>query len=99
MADVDRPSSANVFLRELLFFVCAVLVGTISGIVSQQFLVTIADRQVAAHASLAVATTCTGAAHARLVHRKPIRELVGGIAAGAPIAYAAMRAIHFLVGL
>lgn len=96
---MNPKPSAQPFVRELSFFVCAVLVGTISGIASQQLLAMIVDHQVAARASLAVATTCTGAAHARLVHRKPIRELVGGVVAGAPVAYIAMHAIHSLVGL
>ena len=49
--------------------------------------------------SLALATTCTGAAHGRLVHRKPIRHLLPNLIAGAPVAYGAMRAIHFIIGV
>ena len=55
--------------------------------------------QIAANLSLALATTCTGAAHSRLVHRKPISYLLPSVIAGAPVAYGAMRAIHFIIGL
>ena len=86
------------FLRDLLLFLCAVLFGTIAGIGSQQFLLHLVGPQVAANVSLALATTCTGAAHSRLVHRKPIGHLLPSVVVGAPLAYGAMRAIHFVVG-
>jgi hypothetical protein len=93
-----RNVAAPAFVRDLLFFVCAVLVGTTAGIGSRQVLLHLVAPQVALNVSLALATTCTGAAHSRLVHRKPIGHLLPHIAAGAPLAYAAMRAIHFVAG-
>jgi hypothetical protein len=68
------------------------------GIGSQRFLLDVVAPQVAANVSLALATTCTGAAHSRLVHRTPIRHLLPSVIAGAPLAYGAMRAIHLVVG-
>ena len=68
------------------------------GIGSQQLLLHLVTAQVAANMSLALATTCTGAAHGRLVHRKPVWHLLPSVVAGAPLAYGAMRAIHFVVG-
>jgi hypothetical protein len=94
----DSVFVATPFVRDLLLFLCAVLVGTIAGVGSQQLLLHATDPQVAANVSLAVATTCTGAAHGRLVHRKPIGYLLPSIVAGAPVAYGAMRMIHFVAG-
>lgn len=86
------------FARDLFLFVCAVTVGTIAGVSSQQLLLHFAAPHLAANVSLALATTCTGAAHGRLVHRRSIRSVLPGIVTGAPVAYGAMRAIHFLLG-
>jgi hypothetical protein len=85
--------------RDLLLFLCAVLVGTTAGVTAQQILGRLVSPQIAANISLALATTCTGAAHGRLVHRKPIRYLLPNVIAGAPVAYGAMRVIHFIIGL
>ncbi len=84
--------------RDLFFFLCAVLIGTSAGLGSQRLLLLLVTPQVAADVSLALATTCTGAAHSRLVHRKPIGHLLPNIIVGAPLPYAAMRAIHLVVG-
>jgi hypothetical protein len=86
------------FARELVLFLCAVLVGTAAGIGSQWLLLHLVGPQVAANLSLALATTCTGAAHSRMVHRKPIGHLLPSVVAGAPLAYGAMRMIHLVVG-
>ena len=86
------------FARDLFLFLCAVLVGTIAGVGSQQLLLHVAGHQVAANVSLALATTCTGTAQGRLVHSKPIGHLVPSIVAGAPVAYGAMRVIHMVAG-
>ena len=86
------------FARDLVLFLGAVLVGTAAGIGSQRLLLHLVAPQMAANMSLALATTSTGAAHGRLVHRKPIRHLLPSVVAGAPLAYGAMRAIHFIVG-
>ena len=91
--------ASTVSARDLALFLCAVLVGTTAGIGSQQALLHLTSPQAAANMSLALATTCTGAAHSRLVHRKPIGYLLQTLVAGAPVAYGAMRAIHFVIGL
>jgi hypothetical protein len=78
---------------------CAVVAGTTAGIGSQQAFLHLTSPQIAANLSLALATTCTGAAHSRLVHRKPIRYLLPSIVAGTPVAFGAMRVIHFIIGL
>jgi hypothetical protein len=86
-------------VRDLLLFLCAVVVGTTAGAGTQQILIRLVSPQVAANISLALATTCTGAAHGRLVHRKPIASLLPNLIAGAPVAYAVMRVIHSIIGL
>jgi hypothetical protein len=88
----------SVFARDLCLFLCAVLVGTVAGVGSQQLLLHVVGPIVAGNVSLALATTCTGAAHSRLVHRKPVGHLLPTVVAGAPVAYAAMRVIHLVVG-
>jgi hypothetical protein len=90
--------SATGFVRDLFLFLCAVLVGTIAGVGSQQLLLQVTGPRVAANVSLALATTFTGAAHGYLVHRKRIGDLLPGVVVCAPVAYAAMRAIHFVAG-
>jgi hypothetical protein len=87
------------FARDLCLFLCSVLVGTMAGVSSQQLLLHLAGPSVAANVSLALATTCTGAAHSRLVHRRPMGYLLPSLVAGAPVAYGAMRLIHFVVGV
>jgi hypothetical protein len=85
------------FARDETLFVCAVLVGTAGAIVSRQLLLPLVGAVSAGNAALAVATTLTGAAHARLVHRKSFRALMPQVLASAPLAYAAMRAVHTLL--
>jgi hypothetical protein len=84
--------------RDLAVFVCAVLVGTAGGALTLQAVTPWLGASVALNASLAVATTLTGAAHTRLVHRKPLLALVPHIATGIPLAYGAMRAVHAWLG-
>ena len=99
MAEIE-PAVASTFLaRDLFLFLCAVLVGTTAGIGSQQALLHLTSPQIAANLSLALATTCTGAAHSRFVHRKPVRYLLPSVLAGTPVAYGAMRVIHLMIGL
>jgi hypothetical protein len=86
------------FVRDLLLFLCSVLVGTTAGIGSQQLLLHVVDPRIAANVSLALATTCSGAAHSRLVHRQKLGYLLPSLLAGAPVAYSAMRVIHFVLG-
>jgi hypothetical protein len=99
MAKIEPALASSFFARDLFLFLCAVLVGTTAGIGSQQALLHLTSPQTAANLSLALATASTGAAHSRLVHRKPIAYLLPSLIAGAPVAYGAMRAIHFIVGL
>ena len=90
------PSS---FARELFLFVCAVLVGTSAAIGSQLVLSLLASPSLAANASPAFGTTCSGAAHARLVHRKPLKDLLPARIAGAPVAYGVMCMLHLIIGV
>jgi hypothetical protein len=99
MAEIDPAVASSFLARDLFLFLCAVLVGTTAGIGSQQALLYLASPQTAAGLSLALATTCTAAAHSRLVHRKPIGYLLPSLIAGAPVAYGAMQAIHCIIGL
>jgi hypothetical protein len=100
MADSEPATVAStVFARDLYLFLCAVLVGTTVGIGAQQAFSYLTSPQTAANLSLALATTCTGAAHSRFVHRKSVGYLLPSLVAGAPVAYAAMRVIHFVIGL
>ena len=69
------------FARDLVLFLGAVFVGTAAGIGSQRLLLHLVAPQMAANMSLALATTSTGAAHGRLVHRIFINPT---IASGAP---------------
>src|SRR5262245_33539352 len=86
------------FAGDLRIFVCAVLVGTTAGIVAREAALHWLAGTTAANIALAVATTLTGATHARLVHRKRLRDLVPQVLCGAPVAYGAMRVIHALLG-
>lgn len=99
MAESEPAVASSFFARDLFLFSCAVLVGTTAGIGSQQALLHLTSPQIAANLSLALATTCTAAAHNHLVHRKPIGYVLPSLIAGAPVAYGAMRAIHFILGL
>jgi hypothetical protein len=92
------PLFSDAFVRDLFLLVCTVTVGAVSAVGSQQLLLHVASPRLAYNVSLALATSCSSAAHARLVHRRPIRSVLPGIAAGAPVAYAAMRMVHFLLG-
>src|SRR5881296_871342 len=67
MAEIEPAVASTLLVRDLFLFLCAVLVGTTAGIGSQQALLHLTSPQAAASLSLALATTCTGAAHTRLV--------------------------------
>jgi hypothetical protein len=98
MDETEPPFVSTLPAHDLFLFLCAVLVGTTAGMASGQAFVHFTNPQLAAHLSLAFATTCTGAAHSRLVHRKPIGYLLRSLIAGVPVAYGAMRAIHLIIG-
>jgi len=91
-----KPGS--VFAREEALFVLAVLGGSVAGLAAGQILVRWMSGATAGNVALAVATTVTGATHARLVHRRTLGSLVPSVAVGAPLAYVIMRAIHALLG-
>lgn len=99
MAEIEPAVASTFRARDLFLFLGAVLVGTTTGIGSQQSLIHLTSPKIAADLSLALATTCTGAAHSFLVHRKPLGYLLRSLIAGAPVAYGAMRAIHFIIGV
>lgn len=90
--DPTRPIA-----RELAVFLVAVFVGSLSGLVTSEFLVRWVAGATATNAALAVATTCTGATHARLAHRQPLLSLLPRIAIAAPLAYGVMRVAHVLL--
>ena len=76
----------------------AVIVGSLSGIAITMLLQRWVTASTAGTAAVAVATTCTGATHARLAHGQPWRRLLPKIGVGAPIAYGVMRLVHLLLG-
>jgi putative effector of murein hydrolase len=92
IAEPTRPLA-----RELAVFVVAVFVGSLSGILTGELVARWAAATTATNAALAVATTCTGATHARLAHRQPLRSLLPRIAVAAPLAYGVMRLVHVLL--
>src|SRR5439155_24094096 len=71
---------------------------SVAGLAAGQILVRWMSGATAGNAALAVATTVTGATHARLVHRRPLGSLLPSVPVGAPLAYVIMRAIHALLG-
>ena len=85
-------------LGELGVFLLAVLVGSLSGLATSMLLQPWVTAATAGTASVAVATTCTGATHARLAHRQPWMRLLPKIGVGAPLAYGVMRLVHMLLG-
>ena len=77
---------------------CAVVSGTTAAVLSQRWLLSVVTPTLAVNISLALAATCSAATHGRLVHHQSITELISRMVAGTPVAYAAMRAIHFVAG-
>lgn len=96
--DVGTPHPAHPFFQELTTFVLAVILGSLSGLATSLLLAHWVSPPVASNVALAVATTCTGAAHAHFVHRQPWMTLLPKIGAGAPLAYGAMRLVHAVLG-
>ncbi|HZI21700.1 MAG TPA: hypothetical protein VFD76_04265 [Gemmatimonadales bacterium] len=90
---MNRPS-----FQELGLFVTAVLFGSLSGLAATLLLGRWVLTATAANAGLAIATTCTGAVHAHLVHKQPWLHLVPKVGVGAPLAYGVMRVVHALLG-
>jgi len=95
---VSRNLSSPHLALDLLLFLCAVVCGTTTAVVSQRVLLHVVSPAAAVNVSLALSATCSAAAHGWLVHRKPVGELLSRVVAGTPVAYAAMRAIHLVAG-
>ncbi len=85
-------------LKELGVFVLAVILGSVGGLATSVLIGRWVGSAVASNAALAVATTCTGAAHSHFVHKQPWRRLLPKIGLGAPLAYGVMRAVHAVLG-
>lgn len=83
--------------RDEAIFLASVLIGTIGGIIAGQLTLHWTGTGVARNVALAVATTLTGAAHARLVHHRTVRSLLPSVMVGAPLAYLVMHGIHALL--
>lgn len=96
--DGSSPDSSRRGLRELSVFLLAIIVGSLSGMVTTMLLQHTVSPATAATAAVAVATTCTGATHARLVHGQSWRRLGPRIVVAAPLAYGVMRLVHALLG-
>jgi len=93
-----RAMSPNALFQELAVFVLAVIVGSLCGLATNELAGRWVSGAVAGNAALAVATTCTGAAHAHFVHKQPWLSLVPKVGLGAPIAYGVMRVVHAVLG-
>jgi hypothetical protein len=92
------PQAAHPLFQELGVFVLAVIVGSLCGLATNQVLGHRVTAAVAGNAALAVATTCTGAAHAHFVHKQPWLHLLPKVGLGAPLAYGVMRVVHAVLG-
>ena len=96
--DPLTPHPAHPFVHELSTFVVAVIMGSLAGLATNLLFAHWVSPAAANNAALAVATTCTGAAHAHFVHKQPWIALLPKIGVGAPLAYGAMRLVHVILG-
>ena len=92
------PHTPEPLFHEVGVFVIAVIVGSLSGLATTILLGGWVTAATASNAALAMATTCTGAAHSRFVHKQPWMRLLPKIGVGAPLAYGVMRAVHAVLG-
>jgi len=97
-SDSGASHAAHPQFQELGVFVLAVIVGSLCGLATNQVLGRWVSGAVAGNAALAVATTCTGAAHAHFVHKQPWLHLLPKVGLGAPLAYGVMRVVHTVLG-
>src|ERR1700745_715937 len=97
-SDSGAPHAAHPLFQELSVFVLAVIVGSLCGLATNQALGRWVSGAVAENAPLAMPTTCTGAAHARFVHKQPWLDLLPKVGLGAPLAYGVMRVVHAVLG-
>ncbi len=96
--DTTSPHSAHPLFQELGVFVLAVIVGSLGGLATNLLLGRWLAAAAAGNAALAVATTCTGAAHSHFAHKQPWLGLLPKIGLGARLAYGVMRGVHALLG-
>lgn len=96
--DPIAPDHPHPLLQELGVFLVVVVFGSLSGLGTNIVLGRWVGATVASNAALAVATTCTGAAHSHFVHKQPWMRLVPKIGVGAPLAYGVMRIVHAVLG-
>ena len=94
MATRRRSSTLDFVVQDLRVFLTAVVVGGLTAVLVQSLLRQWAPAQTATDVAFACATTMTGASHARLVHRQPLRAVGIGVLVGLPIVYAAMMLLH-----
>ena len=92
------PHAPHPFLQELGTFLLAVIIGSLSGVAATVLLGRWLSAASTATAAIAIATTCTGAAHSHFVHRQPWGRLVPKVGVGAPLAYGVMRVVHVVLG-
>ena len=90
--------STEPLFQELGVFLLAVILGSLCGLATNQLLQHWVTAAVAGNAALAIATTCTGAAHSHFVHRQSWVRLLPKVGVGALLAYGAMRLVHLVLG-
>jgi hypothetical protein len=83
--------------RDLGVLILAVVLGGVAGALASALVIRWTSTETARSIALATATTVTGATHAWLVHRQPLRTVVPGAAMSVPVVYLAMRIVHLLV--
>jgi len=84
--------------RELVFFLVAVLVGSLAGVATSEILKHWISASATGNASLAIAATFAAATHHRLVHGQSLRLLAPKVVVAAPLAFVVMRAVHVVIG-
>ncbi|MEO7475256.1 MAG: hypothetical protein ABIY46_07960 [Gemmatimonadales bacterium] len=89
-------SVASPLGREAGAFLLAVSAGSLGGLFTGQLLARWLDLRSAGTIALAVGTTLTGAAHARLVHHQSVRSLLPRVLVAVPLAYGVMYSVHLL---
>jgi hypothetical protein len=82
---------------ELVAFLVAVMVGSVGGLIAGRLLASAMPGAAEGTSALAVGTTLTGAAHARLVHGRSIPSLAPRVVVAAPLAYLVMHGVHRLL--
>jgi hypothetical protein len=93
-----EPHPPHLLLQELGLFCLAVMLGSLCGLATNEVLRPWVSAAIGNNAALAVATTCTGAAHAHFVHGQSWVRLLPKVGVGAPLAYGAMRLVHAVLG-